>query len=361
MNTQTKIFLKDKFKGYYAKTRIPAPAQIEKREFGVGTLERKIAVRHKSYESENELNSYLRRDAPYYISYSTAYYEFPLNQPMSTKNWLGADLVFDIDVDMKFLNNSGMADAKNETRKLINFLTGDFSFSDDELKINFSGSKGYHIHLANPAVLELGKDERREIVDYVSATGLNYKWDSLWKRRVENKSINFIKNSDVSAFQEINGIGKEKAKKIFDKKADLVGQIERMGIGNVEGFSGFRKSLFDKITDEMKVPFQGDTDKSVTADTSKLIRLPDTLHGGTGLIAKRVVYKDFEGFDPLRDAIAFEDEEIKIKIDENYEGKIKFEMNEREFEVKGKYATLPMYAGVYLMLKGVCDVVWVKY
>jgi len=351
MNTETKIFLKKKFREYYSNNRVTAPAEIEKREFGMGTLERKIAIRHKSFESENELNNYLKREAPYFISYSTAYYEFPQNQPMEAKNWRGADLVFDVDIDMKFLNCDGMGMAKHETQKLADFLTEDFSFSKDELKINFSGSKGYHIHVSTPAVIELGKDERREIVDYVTATGLNIKRESLWKKRIENKFINFIENSDVADFEKIHGIGEKTAKQIFERKNDLLAQIKR---GQLEGISGAREKIFNKITDEMKVSFQGDTDESVTADTSKLIRLPDTLHGGTGLIAKRV--KDFEKFNPLKEAVAFGGEEIKVKIDESVNGKIEFEMNGRKFNVGGKYATLPMYAGVYLMLKGVCDV-----
>ena len=31
-------------------------------------------------------------------------------------------------------------------------------------------------------------------------------------------------------------------------------------------------------------------------------------------------------------------------------------MNGQCLEAGGKYATVPMYAGIYLMLKGVCDV-----
>jgi len=354
MNTQTKIFLKKKFKEYYTRHRIPAPAEVEKREFGTGTLERKIAVRHKSFESVNELNNYLKREAPYFISYSAAYYEFPQNQPMDTKNWLGADLVFDVDIDMEFLNYNGMGAAKQETQKLIDFLTNDFSFSLSELNINFSGSKGYHIHLSNPVVLELGRSERREIVDYVTAKGLNLTRESSWKKRIENEVLNFIENSDVSGFQEIEGIGEKTAKRLFDKKEDITGQIKRKGIGHVEGFLGFREKLVKSITDKMKVSFTGDTDESVTADTSKLIRLPGTLHGGTGLIAKRV--NDFEKFDPLKDALAFGDEEIKVKIDDEIKSKIKFEMNGQCLDAGGKYATVPMYAGIYLMLKGVCDI-----
>jgi len=42
-----------------------------------------------------------------------------------------------------------------------------------------------------------------------------------------------------------------------------------------------------------------DTDRMVTIDTSRLIRLPDTIHGGSGLVAKHVT--DLDRFDPLTD------------------------------------------------------------
>ena len=142
MNTQTKIFLKKKFKEYYQRHRVPAPAEIEKREFGTGTLDRKIAVRHKSFKSGNELNNYLRKESPYFISYSAAYYEFPQNQPMEAKNWRGADLVFDIDIDMKFLNYKAMDAAKWETQKLIDFLVDDFSFSS-HIRVYLFKDRGY--------------------------------------------------------------------------------------------------------------------------------------------------------------------------------------------------------------------------
>ena len=142
---------------------------------------------------------------------------------------------------------------------------------------------------------------------------------------------------------------------MFDRKNDLVGQIKR---GQLEGISGARERIFDKITNEMKVSFTGDTDESVTADTSKLIRLPDTLHGGTGLCAKRV--GDFERFDPLKEALAFGNEEVKVKIDElklkESKNKIKFEIGGQSFEIRDNHAALPMYAGIYLMLKDICDV-----
>ena len=40
--------------------------------------------------------------------------------------------------------------------------------------MNFSGSKGYHIHVSSENVKSLGRDERREIVDYLTGK-INFK------------------------------------------------------------------------------------------------------------------------------------------------------------------------------------------
>jgi len=42
----------------------------------MGNLEKKIVVRHKAFSSEAEMQNYLRREAPFFISYSIACYEF---------------------------------------------------------------------------------------------------------------------------------------------------------------------------------------------------------------------------------------------------------------------------------------------
>ncbi len=44
-------------------------------------------------------------------------------------------------------------------------------------------------------------------------------------------------------------------------------------------------------------------DKSVTLDPYRIMRIPNTLHGKTGLIAR--VVADLEKFDPLKEAMAF--------------------------------------------------------
>ncbi len=388
MDTETRIFLRKKFQEFYSRNRIPAPREIEKREFGIGTLDAKIRIRHKSFKSEKELWNYLRRDAPFYISYSTAYYEFPENQPMKEKKWLGADLVFDLDIDMDLLDSRKLDMVKEEAINLIEILTSDFGFSENKIEINFSGSKGYHIHVLDEEIRDLGSEERREIVDYVSGN-IDFKdylmfeiekdmqiikgpkkGDKGWFGRIYNGLYNFIKNSDMDDMEKIKGIGEKRAKMIHEQRERILNELESGRYDRIPEIVTIERTLLktsdpnvripvikkvtsplvQKIIDETAIKNLAtrDADRMVTTDTSRLIRLPDTLHGNSGLRAKRV--KDMERFDPLTDAIAFGDERIEIELKEKVP---EFEMNGNKF---GPFSpgTLKVqeYAGIYLLLNG---------
>jgi hypothetical protein len=67
------------------------------------------------------------------------------------------------------LEAAGYIEVKKEFIKLIDeFLLGDFGFKEKFIELYFSGGRGYHCHVKDPAVLCLDSGERREIVDYIT-------------------------------------------------------------------------------------------------------------------------------------------------------------------------------------------------
>lgn len=375
MDTNSRIFLWKKFMQYYSSHDVPAPPEIEKREFGVGTLESKIKVRHKGFSSQRELNNYLRREVPFYISYSAAYYQYPENQPMSEKQWLGADLVFDLDVDMGMLSAEKLSVVKEEAENLLDFLLSDFGFSKEDVEINFSGSKGYHIKVFDERVLKLGGTERRHIVDYVTGAGFNLEAylipeaapgvdmkgrgglrskspytavvkgptyeDSGWGRRAYNIALDVI-SSDVERLKNVYHIRGDKAEELYRNREN---NRRRLEDGFWEGLVGITKNMQKRIIEKYAVKLVHDVDGSVTIDTSRLIRLPDTLHGGTGLLAKRV--KDLKSFNPIKDAVVFSSEEIKVDVKEPVE----FDLMDESFSYMSGVVSVPECVGIYLMLR----------
>ncbi|MFH1721897.1 MAG: DNA primase small subunit PriS [Candidatus Altiarchaeota archaeon] len=395
MNQDTRIFIRKKFKEYYFRHRVEPPDLIGSREFGVGTLEDKIKTRHKSFPSARDFHNYLRREAPSYISYSTAQYEFPANQPMEAKNWLGADLVFDLDRDVGFLDPKEFDIVREEAIRLIDVLESDFGFSGNEISINFSGSKGYHIHVKSSKTFELDSAARREIVDYVAGS-LDFtcflreddvggyvkvfgpkEGDAGWPARIYENLYGFLSNACEKELIEVEGIGKKKATEILAAKQriltslkkgeyDTIPEIITFERGKVSAKMGgggdpnvslhyikkTNSTLIDKIIKETGITIK-DTDKMVTIDTARLIRVPDTIHAGVGLLAKKV--RKIEDFDPLIDALAFGDEEIKVKLNEDI---AEFSIGDQKIQAakKGGDIKVPEHAAMFLMLKDKAEI-----
>jgi len=86
----------------------------------------------------------------------------------------------------------------------------------------------------------------------------------------------------------------------------------------------------------------------VTADTSKLIRMADSIHGGSGFAAKSV--DSLDSFEPMKDAPIFGEGEQKVKITEAVPALSIRDYSFGPFSA-GATATLPMACAVYLLCK----------
>ena len=89
-------------------------------------------------------------------------------------------------------------------------------------------------------------------------------------------------------------------------------------------------------------------DTVVTTDIHRLIRLPNTLHGKTGLLKTSFPTDDIERFDPLKSAIALKSGEVTILVDRSP----KFRLGEESFgPYEDQKVELPMAAAVFLLCK----------
>ena len=367
-------YVRSKFREYYERAEVRAPEEIQKREWGTGGWERKIETRHMQIGSAQELKSRLVRDTPLFISYSVAYYEFPDMRPMERKNWLGADLVFDLDADhlelpcknrhgSKWVCEECLNAVKDESIKLVEqFLIPDFGFSKDEIEMNFSGNRGYHIHIKNERVRELRAFARREIVDYLTGTGIDFvsmgfesvpvhgkrepkllgptPIDPAWPGRIARLVGRLISEKKL---EEV-GIDEKDAKKIYKKEEQFLKAVEG---GNWDAVKLVNKeAVWRNVVGRLGIKLGDRIDQNVTADVSKLIRLPDSLHGESALVAKRV--KDIGKFDPLKDAVVFGEQPVRIKIKKAPQ----FRVGELTFgPFKEEERELPEYAALYLLCK----------
>lgn len=351
-------FLRKLFSEHYSKGKISV-IKPERREFGFGGWEKKIEFRHIAVKDEAALRAKLVSEAPLYVSHSVGYYEYPDARPMVKKNWLSADLVFDLDAEAhscgKFTCDACLQKVKGEAQQLIEeFLLSDFGFSKSEIAVNFSGSRGYHVHVVSDAVASLDRDARREIADYVTGTGLAFE-RLFWK---DGKKFfgpmpsqggyggkfarAFLKRLDNEEF----ALSISRKLKSADEKAKLKGAIERGNWDNI-GIANRERKLQEKF-DIMRLTLAGRIDANVTADSSKLIRMPDSLHGGSGFLAKKI--DDLEKFEPMKDAVAFGKGEMKVRTIEAVPA---LAVAGQAFGPFGanEVKELPMAAAIYLLCK----------
>ncbi|MEM0149826.1 MAG: DNA primase small subunit domain-containing protein [Candidatus Micrarchaeaceae archaeon] len=377
LEDKARVLFRGLLSAYYKGKTSIAPEKVEQREFGFGDFENKIAYRHYAFKNEKQLNDYLVGEAPPFVSYSQAFYEKPDARPMESKKPITAEMVFDLDADDLNLScklqhgNAWVCEncleaVKSETIKLIeDFLMPDFGFSESELRINFSGNRGYHVHIGSAKIGQLSQEARKEMSDYITANGLDmqaffptlgmrglglrgpkptdYGWGGKFARGVIG-----IMNSGAGALEEL-GVDKKTASLLARKRA---GVITGITAGNWDVVSIPKKAEFwSNLLKKLAIKQSDSIDKNVTIDMHHLIRLPNTIHGDTGLIAKDVgTLKDLERFNPMDDAIAFREGTLKVRA-----LKVpKFYMGKQEF---GPYdnaeAELPTYAALYLVLKRV--------
>lgn len=315
-------FITSHFKQYYEKTTITAPS-IEKREFGFGNT-KKIDFRHKSFTTQAELKNYLIANTPKYTSFSTAYYEFPWSTPMEKKEYHGADLIFDLDntypqdkhldaPHQDFLCNYCISKVAQDTQKLVEeFLIPDFGFTQNELHINFSGSKGFHVHIRNEKVKELSHDARRAIADYI--TGKTLTVDSIFPRRAQAKTAprNGPTANTNGWLRRINQTAQKYAQQKGPEKLQALQNLCSQG-----NWATFKQRELENILTTAIHDNAVQIDAPCTFDLHRLIRLPETLHGDSALIAKTINATQLTNFNPLNTAPAFSySEKVKIKLNE---------------------------------------------
>jgi DNA primase small subunit len=390
MKALTSNFLQSKFRDYYLESSLEAPPGFEAREWGFLFFDDGGMRRHKSFLGRGELVDYVRAMVPAHVYHSAAYYQRPGAPTMKEKIWKGADLIFDLDAD--HLRNApksyrDMLDlVKKETLKLLNFLTVDFGFSEKNISVAFSGGRGYHIHVRDPRVFNLGGDERREIVDYLAGRGLDK--DKLrfkvivtgdtgddrvralrcppenspgWGGRFNRAILQFAKeirgldeDSALKRLTEIKGIGSIRATEFYQRlESDRV--LDDIRAGNLDSLKGAQNIwvyiINNYLADQFVSILGGETDEPVTADVRRLIRCPGSLHGGSGFRVTPLTLQSMEDFDPLWDAVVFGDEPVPLQVLKPFVTEIKGE----SYRLAEGRTEVPAHVAVFLMARGIAE------
>lgn len=388
---QNSRFLLKTFRKYYKAYTPWMPERFTKREFGFMFFDRDMMQRHLGFANADDVKMFMVTKVPRHSYYSTAYYRHPAAPTMDEKDWMGAELIFDLDADHlkdadKMTYDEMLVQIRSEMINLVDsFLMGDLGFSEDQIQLTFSGGRGYHAHILSPDVLTLGTHERRELVDYITFNGLNIDWVFPIEREVMRSAV--IRGETRVSVSERRTIPGEKdggwKRKMRLGLMEVVEDICTRDLKDlkrtypsIKGMSAAtfanvqtrvrdaRKAMFDrnnmgmlpkttqdtliKIMQEDKAPsMAGEVDKPVTPDIKRLIRLPGSVHGKTGLRVSPLTRRELDDYNPLEHAVPeiYTDEPVKVTMRRPYQ----LSMNGQKFSLKAGETEVPEFAAVFLV------------
>lgn len=374
MKEPDKLIFREFFKTYYflnSKIIRREIREIALREFAYmdfnDVMHRHIAIKEEDFE--NWVVEKIPRD----FYHSSGYYLFP-DKPMDNKMWIKGEVIFDIDIDhitacnptkiwictncdevyfnstkeceichgsineVLILNEYSCIKAKDELKKLVNLLNSDLGIDMSKFaRIYFSGSRGFHVHVFDPSFMELGQRERVEIKDYIT---------------YEMFDITYIRSITAKAIVELKKIMEKmtESEVIDDKiRSKIIDLINKGKVSELKGIFRRRKRLREYVNILLRQKLGVCVDSIVTVDLSRLIRVPYSLHGKTGLIKKRIEIDKIDEFYPFSDAVYNTGEKAKVFV--------KYLPNilwlDREYEETFKsYVEVPMSLAIYLVGRG---------
>lgn len=375
MKPATLEFLRQRFSAYYngdirGAGAVYTPESLLEREWGFlffNTNQKSGMRRHISFTSPDEVSAYLKSMVPAHVYYSTAYYAHPGAAQMSDKEWLGADVIFDLDADhiVHGPYDVMLARVKEELFKLIDMLTGELGFARRDLHINFSGGRGYHVHLPLLSVRGWDTNERRELVNYVSGTGLSF--DNMLGSA--KKSGWQIRYRDALN-EELSRIASLQTEEALAYLSGLSGISEKFASGFLSNIETTQRMLRDNpgkllankvvraIADSENAPFQAgvlsraaQADEPVTTDVKRLIRHPGSLHGGSGMRVVPLGVDQLDSFDPLIDAVVFGERKISVDCAFN----LSMPILGNTYTLTTGQNTVPEALGVFLCCRGIAE------
>tara|TARA_B100000700_G_scaffold171538_1_gene189514 strand:+ start:12306 stop:13265 length:960 start_codon:yes stop_codon:yes gene_type:complete len=265
---------------------------------------------------------------------------------MLDKDWKGADLIFDLDGDhlpgVSDRDFPSMLELIQEQAWSLwsDFLSPEFGFDEKYLQVAFSGHRGFHLHLRDPAYLHLDSNARRQLVNYIRGEGVNISavinnGSGGWRNRVLSGTEGVIDKLQKIAMSKDNG------NLLLNELDAVMKQRMRSPECSIKSFSKSKlRTLADSTLDESRITrlkddpsltvfgdntpafwelvrgdssvilgSAGETDENVTVDVKRVIRWIGSLHGKCGLRVTefpldRLDPDKTQSFDALSEAVA---------------------------------------------------------
>jgi DNA primase small subunit len=358
-------FLRTSYREYYyrSSSSLWIPPRLESREIGFLTFEGHFK-RHMRAGTPGELVGAVLREVPWGIFYSVSYYEDPGNPDMDEKGWLGADLAFDIDVKdlhpacmdahdfyacadgsvrplsdgalpgcrrVDWVCPSCVEAGRREVLRLLDLLQRDLGVRPDSISIYYSGHRGFHVHVEDEGLRDLGREARAQIADYVS-----------------------LSSYDPAFFARLLPISEGHLGTLVGWPARVAEALRaKYGVPPTRPalealVGGDLRAAIDAAVAAVRVRI----DPQVTVDISRIFRMPTSLNEKTGM--SKLPCADIIACDPLTEAAVLSEEPVKVEV--SYAPKLQL-----KGYTYGPYRRstlkLPGFVAAFLVSKGVAKIV----
>ncbi len=171
---------------YSLRPCIEEPPDIQHREFAFQPFDIDSYVRHISFESHEDLLDYLASRPPRHAYYSIARYELPEAKTMEEKVFLGAWLLFDLDLDHveaceeytlkleggeSLLDDRCLLEGYRLMLRLERMINRDLS--PEDTIIYYTGHRGFHMRVVCSECEDLDRNARKQIALYFAGEGID--------------------------------------------------------------------------------------------------------------------------------------------------------------------------------------------
>ena len=384
-----------RFGAYYRSSEFWTPPRLKTREWMFIPFGGAPPIRHKGFSDMQSVRNFLSERAMHSCFYSTAYWERPFEMKMADKNWLGADLIFDLDGDhlpgVTDRDFPGMLEVIHEQAWSLwnDFLEPEFGFKEEHLQVTFSGHRGFHLHYRDPALFHLDSEARRELVSHIRGEGVDVKGGLAryhdegaqgWTKRIRNgmdgmiHTLTGISNKTESSSEDLKrletglqslldreGQTSQRTAESIRKLADVVNhhdRVQRLKAGRFELLGKYQSLFLNLLKSDTSVVLgsAGETDEVVTIDVRRQIRWPTSLHGKSGMRVSEFPLSrlDPDGsnpYNPLYEALALgmdESIEVEYTVDDAIA-----QFGDRRLESKmGDRISIHETGATFLVLKG---------
>ncbi|AEM38055.1 DNA primase small subunit [Pyrolobus fumarii 1A] len=312
MAVKTINYLRKLFRDYYARSarKLVLPEDFYAREFAAQLWGMKSYVRHLSFSSRGTFEQWVVDKAPRHLYYSSAVYKHPAAQNMDEKGWVGADLIFDIDADhlpkcqssivevvdekvgvkASFAPAECVREAAWEAVKLFDVLVYELGFDKSRVYIEFSGHRGFHVTVRCKEIVECFEADsqvRKEILDYVRAESFD---EQRVMQHVDSevgrgrKRVKLFELPPSIRDAGVRGRIARIIRRMALRRGDSV-VVRIVSSEPLEAAALYRRNreLFEEYLSIAFSEIRVEVDPQVTVDTKRLIRIPYSLHGKTGL------------------------------------------------------------------------------